>query len=939
MEFGTDKCTRWYGADMRGGRVVFRSHSQEPTGETLQGTMQTFAAEPQPAAGGAEPEDSTKKIGGSKKVPMPRAKSTSRSLASSKSFNPNSRTKQAQKERWLLDDRHEAQAFRNDVGAAFALEKQLKEQGMVALKSGRGYAVTVEPKSDWLPPFGKMTVTCTCYSDIPGLMEDDLIIEIGKLQSHADGGDYRIPMRVVSKGNPLFLPDQQVGLNNTLETPSLLIETITPAHKYTTRTIKVGNNSMSPVALTWKIMSQLQVKAIEDFKLAKAKAAEPPEPPPIEEEPEKADGEEGQQELTEEEAAERDAAAAAAEAAGDAPPEAEAAPAADAEGADGGAGELPEGAEGDEGADQEAQGENEETEVQQEPVDADVEPIEEVPPVVEDPFALENGQPPIRIEPDSAILPVQGQATFTVTMVASKATLTAEGHYQYQLIGEGRYTDAESSKVKIEEVAAPVQTKAPGAELTQKPNIQPSRLAQGVAKLPEIALDQKDLLDDDSDKEEVPPTPESEYGLTKRFDVPGEPEKPEADVIANLLINCVGDCVIPRLIVDKKGDPSTFEFADGDERNVPVFKFVHSTVDMPQVGNEDRTRAHPGVKLHGQAGGTPHQGIGSCLLREVTMANENGCIIYCRFRTEGPFRIKMVEQAAKKPVHPLVVEKPKKGQPPKEPVDDPLAQLFAVPPRTTITLQVEFVPGMVKKSEWTHNVRHIFRGDVVIEYQRDPTNPASKEMDLQRVHLMSSSNKPSLKLNLIPHVILDPPAPLPRAEQPPWHDQDSMLIEFGFVHVESSVKRTRTIILNSENNVVARWRIFHVGRKRRPPLEIGVTAREDEDFRALDNREAFSFDVSDGEIHGPSKDVLVPGEEERKPRWCPVTPALPKRLPHHDEHRFEPQRVVITFKPDKNEVYKCRFRIQIEDGKSIDFICHGCGSYDEEDDAMEYQEA
>merc|ERR1719199_760108 len=106
---------------------------------------------------------------------------------------------------------------------------------MIALKGGRGYAITVDPKSDWLQPFSKSTITCTCYSDVPGLMEDELVITIGQLQSHANGGDFRIPVRVLSVGNPLYLPDQQVGLNNRLELPRLLMETITPAAKSTVR--------------------------------------------------------------------------------------------------------------------------------------------------------------------------------------------------------------------------------------------------------------------------------------------------------------------------------------------------------------------------------------------------------------------------------------------------------------------------------------------------------------------------------------------------------------------------------------------------------------------------------------------------------------------------------------------------------------------------------
>lgn len=113
--------------------------------------------------------------------------------------------------------------------------------------------------------------------------------------------------------------------------------------------------------------------------------------------------------------------------------------------------------------------------------------------------------------------------------------------------------------------------------------------------------------------------------------------------------------------------------------------------------------------------------------------------------------------------------------------------------------------------------------------------------------------------------------------------------------------------------------------------------KDDDD--TMDDMEAFAFDFSEGELHGPSKDGLMPDGGPRMPKWCPTTPALPKRLPHVDDWKFEPKKVVITFKPKKNEVYRCRFRVQVEEGRSIDFICRGRGSYSEEDDAMEYQEA
>jgi hypothetical protein len=37
-------------------------------------------------------------------------------------------------------------------------------------------------------------------------------------------------------------------------------------------------------------------------------------------------------------------------------------------------------------------------------------------------------------------------------------------------------------------------------------------------------------------------------------------EEPQLDVLATIVIDCVGDCVLPRLTVDKKGNPDGEEF-------------------------------------------------------------------------------------------------------------------------------------------------------------------------------------------------------------------------------------------------------------------------------------------------------------------------------------------------------------------------------------------
>eukprot|EP00438_Fugacium_kawagutii_P010044 Skav204539 [mRNA] locus=scaffold3346:10891:12864:- [translate_table: standard] len=249
--------------------------------------------------------------------------------------------------------------------------------------------------------------------------------------------------------------------------------------------------------------------------------------------------------------------------------------------------------------------------------------------------------------------------------------------------------------------------------------------------------------------------------------------------------------------------------------------------------------------------------------------------------------------------------------------------------------------------------------------------------DLQRIHLVGTARRPAVQLHLVPNQFDRPPR-LERAERPPWSEPMPVMVEllgcetFGYTHITSSVTRSRTILISNVTNMMAKWSLAHVGRKRRPAPIIGSTLPEEEEFRALDDKDAFEFEISGGELPGgawerctwreakvcqsvgshsskdvasvshdqrPSKDGLVPGSEERVPHWCAKSSAVPRLPAFEDDERFEPQKVKISFRPKKNELYKCRFRVQVENGLSVDFICRGCGSYDEEDDSLDFHEA
>ena len=44
-------------------------------------------------------------------------------------------------------------------------------------------------------------------------------------------------------------------------------------------------------------------------------------------------------------------------------------------------------------------------------------------------------------------------------------------------------------------------------------------------------------------------------------------KEPQLDVLATIVIDCTGDCVLPRLTVDKKGNPDVEEFPAQNKDN------------------------------------------------------------------------------------------------------------------------------------------------------------------------------------------------------------------------------------------------------------------------------------------------------------------------------------------------------------------------------------
>ena len=121
--------------------------------------------------------------------------------------------------------------------------------------------------------------------------------------------------------------------------------------------------------------------------------------------------------------------------------------------------------------------------------------------------------------------------------------------------------------------------------------------------------------------------------------------------------------------------------------------------------------------------------------------------------------------------------------------------------------------------------------------------------DLQRIHLVGTARRPAVRIHLVPNEF-DRPLRLERAERPPWSEPMPLMVEFGYTHITSSVTRSRTVLISNVTNMLAKWSLAHVGRKRRAAPIIGSTLPEEEEFRALDDKDAFEFEISGGELPG-----------------------------------------------------------------------------------------
>jgi len=744
---------------------------------------------------------------------------------------------------FLLNDTHEARAFHSFNGRTYALQKTTKAAGSVALTFGFGWAIRCMPTSGWLDPGSHQIVECTVFSDLPGLMEDTIRLRIRGLD------DFLVPTRLLSFGSPLYLPPMQVALNTLVDPPVIDGGLLVLADGSVTRTLKVGNNSMSAIYVKWEAHCEPQ--------------------------------------LTEEEVVEQIA-------------EAEEVGAPSPKHHPGGGGRPLRMADA----------------------------IERRRHIIQ-----ENGSCPVKVTPSGAVIPCHGFQTFTVTLSACEV-----GFYSYSLVGKayvkrGRgpmvdpfhETSTTGNGIKEKDTLAGVSTDIPNdtkqisvdgtKTLDTHHFFNPERRddIRTVMELPDIPCEDSD------DEEQVSLLSRSMHHSIEIGNDTYLPRSPgispsaqraselkellEQDPLTTMTVKMEVECVQPKLTIDKKDDTN----------GAPTVKFYATSVADPDLKKEKQVSIFGKVGFSGPVvvgGGNkdPIRGIVVALIRCIHVSNEHKCPVHFTARIPsigggGGFKIVRVEKVGTWPTKNI----PRTG------IVETLQW------KESIQIWVEFIPPKIEK--WSSH-DHPVEGELLIEYPHVRGPHASMSVvpsETQRVNLAATCRKPKLGVSLL-DVPTDQTAAklaLPTPDHTMLTPPNILVVRFYRVHVQSLLEAKRKIILINDTNVIANWKVFHVGRKagRKQPGERDT----------IDSCDVFEFEHSVGALYGPSLPY----------RCCPLGPALDHYIPHEDTHRFQPHLLTITFHPLKNEEYLSRFRFQVEGGASLDILCHGFGSYREEDDVMD----
>lgn len=219
---------------------------------------------------------------------------------------------------------------------------------------------------------------------------------------------------------------------------------------------------------------------------------------------------------------------------------------------------------------------------------------------------------------------------------------------------------------------------------------------------------------------------------------------------------------------------------------------------------------------------------------------------------------------------------------------------FNIIPNSNLKLELKFLaPNPLNEKEWPMKMIDEKSGKITVFFENGDTCEYFLTGILKRPRLViSTTGNESL--------------------------QGANVIDFGHVHCESN-KRISFFIMN-QTEVETKWSIYSLKPKQKNNYGYGtITKDEKEDLDKLDDPEVFIFNVTTGVIPGPSNRLID----------VPKGPAIPKVRSELNE-TYNPTRVDVMFRPNKNVFYKTRYRLVSETGNSLEFIMKGYGSYFED---------
>ena len=146
-----------------------------------------------------------------------------------------------------LGDEHERiQPFSSEGGVNYAARQALRRREAAILSGGcigSGAAFNTFPSSGELEPWSKVFVKITAHSNMWGLFEDTLVVDV------VGAPKLYLPMQIGVVGSPIRLNDTVVGLTFRTDPPTLNFAPVAPNAGTSKKTLRLTNHGPLPVRL------------------------------------------------------------------------------------------------------------------------------------------------------------------------------------------------------------------------------------------------------------------------------------------------------------------------------------------------------------------------------------------------------------------------------------------------------------------------------------------------------------------------------------------------------------------------------------------------------------------------------------------------------------------------------------------------------------------